>query len=515
MAWAPAVLITAHLLGCSSSGPLEKLIDDLDDPARRERAIHSLLKSLEAANEKERPRLETRVVDALCEAYREDRNRPEIVEALAHLRAPRAKHVFIAALKDARRGGDYHAAALRAAKAIGELGLRGEVPALISALEEARAAPREQRSAWLERALVTALGRLGDPRAVAPLIQILQADPRSNDFYLSRLAAEALGRLGDPRAVRPLVTSLTTSLHGLLLFESSRHALCQIGAGAVEELLRAASHPRGRGAPLAIAASRVLGDVAEEHHAARVGELLRPGAPHHFTIAVAHTLLRLGRDEPLEHLANILRDADSPLSARRDAAELIGWYGRPSLLEGQLTASCSVGGDAAMDVLCWSVALAYTRLGGAGELARYDALLAKLAGDNLAHNLESYRPRLELMVACRGPDLRCLVDQLGSEDWRKRERAALEVGRRARGLDRGAASRLLADLAAVFPGSHPQVKEAILVNLERSEVSPPSAAKVAGLIAHAETDEHVAPPALKTRASCAARRLREKSGENR
>jgi HEAT repeat protein len=56
----------------------------------------------------------------------------------------------------------------------------------------------------VREAAAWALRRIGDKRAVEPLIQAL----RDEDHDVRRAAAEALGRLGDPRAVEPLVLAL-------------------------------------------------------------------------------------------------------------------------------------------------------------------------------------------------------------------------------------------------------------------------------------------------------------------
>ncbi|MBP2144935.1 HEAT repeat protein [Methanofollis sp. W23] len=50
-----------------------------------------------------------------------------------------------------------------------------------------------------------ALGRLGDMRAVEPLIRALEDDP---DPRVRKKAAWALGQLGDLRAQRPLLVAL-------------------------------------------------------------------------------------------------------------------------------------------------------------------------------------------------------------------------------------------------------------------------------------------------------------------
>lgn len=51
------------------------------------------------------------------------------------------------------------------------------------------------------------LGKLGDPRAVDPLIQALDAPGHQTPLY----AAQALGKLGDRRAIRPLLNVATNS----------------------------------------------------------------------------------------------------------------------------------------------------------------------------------------------------------------------------------------------------------------------------------------------------------------
>src|SRR5215207_4533786 len=55
---------------------------------------------------------------------------------------------------------------------------------------------------WLQFAAVAALGKLGDPRAVQPLLDLLDNE------LLQEPAIEALGRIGSPDALRPLLKSL-------------------------------------------------------------------------------------------------------------------------------------------------------------------------------------------------------------------------------------------------------------------------------------------------------------------
>lgn len=84
----------------------------------------------------------------------------------------------------------------QAASALGELGDRGAVPALIEALRDESALVREHAA--------SALRDLGDRRAVPALIETL----RDENAVVREHAVTALGRLGDKRAVQPLLDAL-------------------------------------------------------------------------------------------------------------------------------------------------------------------------------------------------------------------------------------------------------------------------------------------------------------------
>lgn len=80
------------------------------------------------------------------------------------------------------------------------------VAALIEKLSDEDVAVR-WKAAW-------ALGHLGDPRAVGPLVSVLDfAGPivlGKETFTLTMVVAWALGRLKDPRAVEPLIAGLSS-----------------------------------------------------------------------------------------------------------------------------------------------------------------------------------------------------------------------------------------------------------------------------------------------------------------
>ena len=79
-----------------------------------------------------------------------------------------------------------------------------------------------------------ALGKLGDSRAVEPIIAVLK---NSTDFRGRSAAARALGQLGDPRAIEPLISALRDE-HQLVRSRAA-DALGRVGKDAVIPLLSA------------------------------------------------------------------------------------------------------------------------------------------------------------------------------------------------------------------------------------------------------------------------------------
>jgi hypothetical protein len=514
LAVAAALLIS----GCARD-PVSQLISQLGEPARREQAIDALVQRVRQEPRSSQAQVKDRVVRALIEAYSEDESRAELVAALAVLRDDRAEEVFAAALRDADRGGSYYEAAVRAARMIGELGLRRQIPALIAALRKAQSTPRADRASWLERSLIHALDRLGDRQAVDVLIEVLRADPAQQDFHLNRMAAATLGRIGDSRAMRPLVAALATASHGLLLYEECRRALCRLGSASAAELLAAAARRDRQHQPEAnaTAAVQVLSDIGDSMVARRVAALPKPKDPDGYRLAVAETLFRLSSTSGEAIAQEVFDDENAALTHRRQAAELLGWYGSgggATLLE-----PCASAG-AEQNVLCWTGALAYARLAGAEGVSRIDALINARATDAATQRyLQSYRPRLALVASC-GPEQRCYDKELDGDDWRSGERAGLELGRIAsRQPTEVSVPDLALRLARAFPAAHPQKKQAILVSLERiahgSQRLGEVAAQVARLIQarSAAKDGEQPPPDIVSRALCLGERLRRGAGK--
>ena len=114
-----------------------------------------------------------------------------------------------------------------AAVLLGKMGKEAAsaVPHLLAALKDG---DRQVRCS-----VADALGEIGDPQAVGPLISVLEnAD---EDWEVQSRAAESLGKLGDPRATESLMAALTNMVSHV------RHmavvALGEIGDPAAEEAL--------------------------------------------------------------------------------------------------------------------------------------------------------------------------------------------------------------------------------------------------------------------------------------
>ncbi len=73
------------------------------------------------------------------------------------------------------------------------------------------------------------LGKIGDARAVEPLIRALDAPGFQTPLY----AAQSLGKLGDPRAIEPLVRAMES--HNDKMRDAAQEALEKLGYGIVSQ----------------------------------------------------------------------------------------------------------------------------------------------------------------------------------------------------------------------------------------------------------------------------------------
>lgn len=144
-----------------------------------------------------------------------------------------------------------------AARALGRIGDSRAVEPLIAALTDENSSVRRHAASALGHigdtvaveplisaledadsnvrlSAVTALGSIGDARAVDPLIFGL----KDKKYYVRRNAAIALGEIGNPRAVKPLISALTMKDESMQVRTYVAEALGKIGdARAVQSLI--------------------------------------------------------------------------------------------------------------------------------------------------------------------------------------------------------------------------------------------------------------------------------------
>lgn len=245
-----------------ATGALLSLLQREEHLIVRWKALHALEQLTGAAIETiESPLLEEmehwreEVVDELLQQLTSDRasRRWSAAEALGQLGAPRAVPALVEALRDP------HAFVRWAAvQALGHIHEKRTIPLLLTMVEDPD--PLARRSALdalgffdtaearraLRRALhdadptvrrnaIEAVARVGDPRAVAPLISALD---RGDDLWMRYSAAEALGLVGDHRAIPPLIEA-TRDPHVLIRRAAVRSLGSLHDSRAIPPLLKA------------------------------------------------------------------------------------------------------------------------------------------------------------------------------------------------------------------------------------------------------------------------------------
>lgn len=105
----------------------------------------------------------------------------------------------------------------RAVVALGECGDAGAFPAMVALLDDPEVSVR--------RAAAAAFGKLRDPRAVAPLVSLLQRSDEAT--FVRSYAAVSLGSIKARESVEALIAALDAA--DPLLRRSAARALCRIG----------------------------------------------------------------------------------------------------------------------------------------------------------------------------------------------------------------------------------------------------------------------------------------------
>ena len=236
-----------------------------------------------------------------------DAVRGELLEALGRVKDPGAVPVLAAAVRDARTDARNR---LFAANALGAL--EGDVArdALVAALRDD--VPRVQLAAAF------ALGERRDPATVPALID--RALEEITAAYVREAAAAALGRMKDPRALAPLVVLL--GCPALSVRVAAAHALAQLGDTAATPALVA----KLGDAELAPALTEALGALMDKRAAAPLASLaVAPTTSAELRRKALWSVGELADPATVETLKPLLASEDPELA--REAVEALGRIG--------------------------------------------------------------------------------------------------------------------------------------------------------------------------------------------
>jgi HEAT repeat protein len=182
-----------------------------------------------------------------------------------------------------------------AAETLGKLGDPRAVKPLIAALKDENAEVRQ--------AAAEALGEIGDPHAVEPLIAVL----KDENAEVRQAAAEALGEIGDSHVVEPLIASLGDK--DINVRRAATDALVEIGQ-SVQPLISALGDELSA---VCEAVARALGEIGDPR-------------------AVQPLIGALGQSS-FVHRAAFGKHRDPDAIVRRAAAEALGKIGDPRAVQ--------------------------------------------------------------------------------------------------------------------------------------------------------------------------------------
>jgi HEAT repeat protein len=245
------------------------------------------------------------------------------------------------------------------------------------------------------------LGRLGDPRAVGPLVDTLKT---ARETKLIVGAARALGMLGDRRAVGPLIAS--SHSEDVQVRTASIAALGRLGDDAADDTLFAAARDKEPVVREAAVESLARLGISAERLAADAS------APGWQTRAAALGMLaRLGGAQAVSISMGALADPDERV--RAESARGLGVLGDQRAVDALIPALKDRGAE-----VRYQAAVALGRFRDSRAIAPLTASLADNDSRVSAAAAESLA-RMQDPAA-----FRLLLDSLRSPDWRLRARAA-------------------------------------------------------------------------------------------
>lgn len=389
----------------------------------------------------------------------EDANvRNEAAYALMEIGDPAAVKPLIDAIDLQSRAKGMERANTRIAEALGSLGDKQAVPALLKMTSS--------RDDLVRLAAVASLGKLRDDKAVSTLLRFV--DEEHTPPLITKRAIEALGHIQAAEAIPALLRAMVLERKGVSFYLEASYALFQLGDLAVQPLIDlasgknkeyetwAAEHNRAAAGYLSKAAV-VLSDLGAQQAAPSLIKLLTWEDP--TGNGVFELLVRGTAAESLGRLR--VKEAAAPIAAQItvEEANIREKYAYALALIGdtrqlpRLSAATSNGHWSARKSAITGLAL----LGSGAQKGTIEAIIAKESPDAIfkscmaepgapmegeamktarCEKQKADRPKFlqeELGRLLAGEECKdqatCWVGKLSDENPRVRERAALELGK--------------------------------------------------------------------------------------
>lgn len=254
------------------------------------------------------------IVAAVGEVLRADAwpgLRAEAAATLGATRNPRAVPLLTEALRDP------HPMVREAAvRVLGELRYPGPVPVLIELSRPSTTAAHDPEERGVRRSAVTALGKIGDPRALPVLLSAWQ----EQEGQLRTAATEALGSFHSVDAVSQLVIAALNP--GTGVHEAAGRALSRIGPDAIPHLVNTARRDKRANPSTVVNILTAMGKPAVEPLIACV----KDPAPHIRSMSVS-ALGRIGDDRAVPSLIEALGYPE----AGSETTQALGSLGAPAV----------------------------------------------------------------------------------------------------------------------------------------------------------------------------------------
>jgi HEAT repeat protein len=448
LAWIHLVVLLLSLTGCKGDPKEPAYWDKQLNGARRIKEKERILSDL-----RESGNLNPSFLPML-HGHLSSEKQPEVKAAVARLLREVGNASSVGPLMDAvdlgNTDGTANAMNKEIAAALGRIGDAKSAPLLIRLL-----ASRDQ---YVRIEAINALGTMRAKEAVQPLTAI--ATDQSGEPFVSKKAIQALGEIGDPASVPPLIRMMFKENRGVTFYVESSFALFQIGRPAADALVRVLD---GQDTSLvswarqnnviepAIYAktAQVLGDLLDRRAEKALLSHLSFNSEYldlklFVRMRVADALGRLRSKEAVKPLLALISEEEEPTAREEYVRALARIGGREAL--GPLLKMAAKGSWSERQPVLLGVAM----LGGADELAAFSKLGSaeesltsaeckaspgtaecRNPGELAAKRSKWILGSQKLLQSAQqcGSNAGCWAKQLQDPNERLRERAAYELGR--------------------------------------------------------------------------------------